>query len=208
MYIYVDESELDYLVIVAAVTRRPKELKNIMRRARQRRLPKQLRAHAEIKAQRATDKFKRYFYTNLAAFDEVKLFAIYLDKAHIPHHLMGKEGLVYVRMVISLLEACGLEDRHEIYVYADKRPLKKLSEAAFVAILEQHFGVSFLEQTRFEVHITDSQTDPGVQVADFVANALFAKYQHGNTQWYDIIKPLIVKELNAAEELKKKKALP
>lgn len=201
MYIYLDESELDLLVIVAVVTNAPKELKNIMRRTRQRRLPKQLRAQSEIKAQRATDKFKRYFYTRLAEFDDAKLFSIQLDKSKIPAHLVGKEGLVYVRMVIALLEACGLEHRREIYVYPDKRPLKKVSESAFVTTLEQHFGVNFSEQTRFEVHMTDSQTDLGVQVADFVASAFFSKYQHDNDEWYEIIKPLIVKELNALEVL-------
>ena len=132
MHIYIDESERDFLVIAAVMTHRPKELKNIMRRTRERRLPKRLRAQTEIKAQKATDKFKRYFYTRLAELSEPKLFCIFLDKSKIPPHLLGKEGLLYVRMVVSLLESCGLEAQRQIYVYPDKKPLKKLSESSFV----------------------------------------------------------------------------
>ena len=43
MHIYLDESERDVLVIAAVVTDRPKELKNVLRRTRARKLPKRLR---------------------------------------------------------------------------------------------------------------------------------------------------------------------
>jgi len=203
MHIYLDEAERDILVIAAVVTHHPKELKNVLRRTRARKLPKRLRAGPEIKASQATDKFKRYFYTHLARLKEPRIYAIILDKRKIPPPLKGKEGLIYIRMVIGLLEACPLEEAMEIYVYPDKRPLKGVSQAGFVTSLLQHFGIRLSRDrpVRFAVYPRSSAEDPGVQVADFVAYALFRKHQYGDRTWYDLLRPLIRKELEALQVL-------
>lgn len=201
MHIFLDEAERDILVIAAVVTDRPKELKNVLHRTRATKLPKRLRAAAEIKASQATEKFKRAFYARLANLQEPRLYAIHLNKKKIPTHLKGKEGLLYLRMVIALLESCPLKTAREIYVYPDKRPLKGVSQAGFIISLTQHFGVNLARQTRFEVYPRNSHDDLGVQAADFVAHAFFQKYQHGDATWYQHIKPLIKKELDALKAL-------
>lgn len=201
MNIYTDESENGTLLIAAVVTKQHRELMNIMRRTRQRKLPKKLRAKAEIKASQATDKFRRYFYTHLAALQEPRLYSIYIDKTKIPPHLRGKEGLLYVRMMIRLLEACPLTETNQIYVYPDRKPLKGVSQAGFITSLKQHFAIHLEGPTQFEVYPRSSQEDPGIQVADFVAYAFYQHYERANDQWYDLLKPLIQKELDALEVL-------
>jgi len=45
-----------------------------------------------------------------------------------------------------------------------------------------------------EVYHRDSTTDWGVQTADFVCWALYQKYQHGDTGWYEMIEAQIKTE--------------
>jgi len=190
MHIYLDESEnpLDGTLVIAAVaTEQHKELANVMERARKNKLPKKLRAKAEIKASAATDKFKRYFYRHLAQLSEPRIYSISMNKSKIPPHLHGKEGLLYVRMVIRLLEACPLRESRQLFVYPDQRPLKGVSQAGFVTSLQQHFGVKLDDRTRFEVYPRDSEKDPGVQVADFLANAIYQHIEGKNDEWYELI---------------------
>lgn len=201
MYIYIDESEGDVLVIVAVVTDHPKELKNVLKRTRHAKLAKRLRTEGELKAARASDKFKRHLYTHLADLKEPRIYTIQINKKKIPRHLQDKGGFLYLSMMMALLEACIPKKTTEIFVYPDKRPLKDVLPIGLVTTLSHHFQMKFSRATRFEVHPTDSQTDLGVQVADFVANAMFQKYEHGNMEWSDMIKKLVVEEIDALKVL-------
>ena len=201
MYIYIDESEGDILVIAAVVTDKPKELKNVMRRTQQRKLQRKNPVHAEIKATDATDKFKGYFYKHLARLEEPRIYSIRIDKQRIPRHLRSEQGLLYLRMVIALLEQAVPKEARNVLVFYDRRPLKGVPPSAIVATLAQKFRVRFDQPVRFEAYPTDSTEDLGIQVADFVSHALFQKYQRGNTEWYDVIKKMISKEIDALKVL-------
>lgn len=197
MHIYIDESEGDVLIIVAVVTDQPKRLKNVMRRTQERKLPKKQQTHNEIKATDATDKFKRYFYEHLAQLEASRIYSIHIEKKRLPKHLRGQEGLLYVRMVVELLKHAVPSDALRVFVFYDRRPLKAVPPASLVTTLGQEFGVRLDRPVRFEVFPTDSTTDAGIQVADFISHALFQKYQHRNTEWYDAIKKLVVREIDA-----------
>lgn len=201
MDIYLDDSERGFWVVSAVLTEKPRALKKVMRRTKKAKLPPRQRAVAEVKASRAMDKFKRYFYAHLARLTDPTICCIYLDKTKIPEHLRGQEGLIYLRMVITLLELADITRYQQIYLYLDEKPLKGMTQQAFLVALKAHFAASFQRPTRFEVLIRNSQEDEGIQVADFVAHAFFVKYQYGNTQWSDLLKPLVKWELDATQVL-------
>ena len=201
MYIYLDEAERDVWVVAAIVTDAPRALTKLIRRSKKAKLPKKHQRFAEMKASQATDKFKRYLFTHLARLKDLQLYCIYLHKRDIPEHLRGQEGLIYLRMVIALLEQVGLTQSLQIYLYPDEKPLKGMTRQAFLITLKAHFAASFTRATRFEIVPRSSHEDEGIQAADFVTHAFFRKHQYQDTQWYDLVKPLVREEVNAAQVL-------
>lgn len=202
MYVYLDEAgsikskggERKYFVVTTFTTNNPKAVEVCLRRAKRNKSPKKLRRLAEIKASKAPPKYKRYFYQHLSQLD-VEIYSVILDTKKAPKHLRSEEGVLYLHLVKTVLEQCRLEQSQTIHLFLDKRQLKGLTRESFNAALKERFSLDFAKPTRFEINHLDSTTNNGVQVADLIAHAVFQKYQHENSEWYDLIEERIKGEI-------------
>lgn len=199
MYIFLDESgnlktnrpEGEYFVISIIMISHPKQLEVLVRRTKQAKLSRKQRSRtAEVKASKATDKFKKYFYERFPNLN-LEVYAIVYDVLKTPEQLRDKQGLIYLHLTKELLKQANIKKDQEIYLYLDKRSLKGITHLEFDTSLKEEFVVDFKRPTRFEIYHVDSRTHNGIQAADFISHAIYEKYQKEYSKWYDLIRDKI-----------------
>ena len=202
LYIFADESgnfsgnRDHYFVLSAFVTSDPRATRKCFLRARQTRLPKKYRHYSEIKfSDRAIpERFKKHVLGRVAQ-EDVRIYAIFFDKRNLPLSLRRQpEGLVYCHLVGQLLEMCPLAESREIYIFLDRRNLKGTTRDAFDATLKTRLILSFPRLRRLDIEHVDSTSNVNIQIADFIAGAIFQKHERGDCSFYDMIRPRIVQE--------------
>lgn len=209
MHIFIDESghfqykDGDGVFVLAAVkTADPRALRKLIRRTRHAKLAKKEKEYSEIKAAFASDKYKRYLLAKLAETD-TEVFVVALRMRDVPHGARKSlEGVVYLKLVRALLYAAGVKEAPRVIVRMDKRSLPGISFEAFRFALTQEF-VGLLAQPRFfHADFMESHEEPGIQIADFVAHAIYLKYSRRNTNWYDMLSPIMRSEQDGSVILK------
>lgn len=208
MYIFLDEagnltdSKDDYFTLVGVFTSNPKPLRKLIQRTRRAKLsPRGRRKNPEIKASKATDKYKKYLYERLTKLQNFEVFGLYLKVSDIPSHMRGKEGLIYLRMTEELLKLGSVEKYDNVNLIMDRRSLKGITQNAFNTAIYEEFAASFKRPKLFNVYHIDSQKDKGIQICDFVIHAIYQKYQRQNADWYKIIENKIAKIEDAKDLL-------
>jgi hypothetical protein len=79
-----------------------------------------------------------------------------------------------------------------------------IDESGSVALSRQ--GISDLPQSYVLIHQEDSMLSRELQAVDFIAWALFQKYERGNTKFYNRIAPrIVVEELVTRQAWQKEK---
>ncbi len=207
MHIFVDESghfqyhdEQAVIIIVAVKTNKPHILRKLVRRVRQAKLHRRERRISEIKSVIATDKYKQYFFRKFAEINDVEIHTIYLRMQDVPIDARKKsEGFIYLKLVRALLSASDVNQSPRTIVRMDKRGLRGISAESFLFALTEGFIGSFQRPHFFNAAFVESHEELGIQVADFVAHALYAKHAHGITVWYDYIKHVIKSEQDGAQ---------
>lgn len=208
MHIFIDESghfqyhsEDEMIVLAAVKTEDPRALRKLVRRVRQAKLSKKQRRISEIKAALATEKYKKYLFRKLAAMD-VEIYAAHLFMKDIPPSLRNKfEGVIYLKLVRKLLYMAETDRSMRTIVRMDRRSLKGITAESLCLALTKEF-IGPLQRPRFfNIGFSDSQEEAGIQVADFVAHALFSKYAREKPEWYDRIKAKIRGEVHGVQFL-------
>lgn len=207
IYLFSDESgdlvgqDDDYFILACIATADPKPLRAAMRRTRHaKQTRKEYARAAEIKASHATGKFKSYFYRRLTKVD-CDLFCLYLKISDIPKTLRPETGLIFLRMSEQLLHLAGISAYSQVYFHKDRRALKGLTMREYDTALKAAFMPHFTQPTRLEIFHQASHEDSGIQCVDFVCHAFYRKYQHNDEEWYRLIAPKIIKEVNAKDVL-------
>jgi len=200
MYIFLDEAgnltddKDDHFVLTGIFTLNPRPLRKLIRRTRKAKLSsRNRRKNSEIKASKATDKYKKYLYEHLMKINNFEVFALYLKVSDIPLHMKGKEGIIYLRMTEELLKLGLVEKYNNVNLIMDHRSLKGITQNAFDTAIYEEFAASFKCPKLFNVYHVDSQKDKGIQICDFVTHAIYQKYQRQNADWYKMIENKITK---------------
>ncbi len=193
MIIFIDESGTlpdkadKHIVVAALVSYNPEELKNILPKFRKkiptkgsRRREKILR---ELKFHYVGDITRRKVLKEIIS-KNIKIYALVVDK--IGRKITDKPEN-YGKLIKTLVDYFKeREDIKEIYI--DKHFAAKETTNKLQSILEGNI------KGDFKFSQIDSMEDSRIDLADFVAGAIFRKYRVSDPKFYDIIVPKIVKE--------------
>lgn len=206
MYVFLDESgELGfaersskYLVIALVATKYRKELEYPIKRVRQRKLKKSLRELPEFKASNTSPYIKKKVLKELSKRD-IEIHAIICNKANIKHTLRNKKQSLYNYVCRLIVEPTTINMVGEINLIVDKRTNKKSVRRSFDTYLhkmikQKKFQIGDDHTVNIKITHKESHNDRGLQAADFIANAIYRKFEHEDTQYYDIIKEKITTE--------------
>lgn len=193
MVIFIDESGTlpdkadKYIVVVALFSYNPEELKYILPKFRKkiptkgpRRKEKILR---ELKFHYVGDITRRKVLEEISS-KNIKIYALIIDK--IGRKIADKPGN-YGKLIKALLDS--FKERGDIReIYIDKHFVAKEVSDKFQSFLERNI------KGDFKFSQIDSMQDSRVDLADFVAGAIFRNYRISDQTFYEIIAPKIVKE--------------
>lgn len=197
MVIFIDESgtlpdkDDKYIVVAALVSYNLEELKNILPKFRKK-IPtkgsrRRERILRELKFHYVGDITRRKVLEDISS-KNIKIYALVVDK--IGRKIADKPEN-YGKLIKTLVDSFKenfkeKEDIKEIYI--DKHFVAKETINKLQSFLERNIKGDF----RFSQ--IDSMQDSRIDLADFVAGAIFRNYRVSDPTFYKIISPKIVKE--------------
>lgn len=205
MYIYLDESgdlgftskSSKYFVITLLYTNDPKHIQRMLRKVRRRLLRKKYKSLPEFKSSRSDDFVKERILNGLSN-EEVEISYVVLKKSEVYGYLHQKHNVLYNYLTGFLVEKLPqLKDR-EIMIVADKC-LSKINREKFNRYLKSKTFSNFYKigklLPKIQIQHKTSLEEPCLQAVDYVANAVYRKYEFNDETYYNIIKPKIKEEI-------------
>ena len=191
-YAFIDEtgnvalSRQNHILVVAALcSELPRDIDRIMRKA-QKKYGSSL-ASGELKAKKAESKLVESVLTMLAQAS-IEVFAIVLDR-RILNNPPGDQEEMY-RWAVARLVKKLVRRAPSIEIVLDRRYTKEhLRYLLEKAIREEIYG---LPQQYILIRQEDSALFKELQAVDFIAWALFQKFERANEGFYEAIAPRVV----------------
>lgn len=191
-FVFVDESgnlrdrSGRFFVVAAVGTRNPRELSGIVKKIRAwlKQRGKQYQNVAELRFFSAGKETRIKFLELLANVSDPQLYLLIIEKDRLAHRVAPE---VFANAVWPLLEKI-LHDFPRAVFVLDKQFTNPQQRAQVNSALEKH------AQHKLHIAHEDSQTEMCLQVADFVAGAGMAKYQHEEEEYLEIVRGKITFE--------------
>lgn len=187
-----------YFVISCIDTKNAKSLHNVMKRKLKQagdKFPelKTLHAH-EIKAKDAYPCVK-YHLLECIVSKEITISYIIVDLKHVEQRLLNDKNIMYnfaSKILISKLITKD-DEGTKINILFDKKTTKITSKNSLKEYIIAH--IVYEEGLDVDINFEYKDSDAGdafiIQAADYVANALYNKFEYGNDIYADIVKPVL-----------------
>lgn len=183
-----------YFVIACIDTDNIKELHNIMKRkieVARVKFPTMKSRTNEIKASEAFPCVK-YHLLECIVKKNVKISYIVADLKYVESRLLNDKNIFYNYIEVMLTkELIGTDDiGKKINIISDSKTTKVTSVDSFAGYLKAKINYEMNFDIDLNVRYLDSNAKDAyiVQAADYVANAIYAKYEYGQSLYFDIIK--------------------
>lgn len=193
-YAFIDESgnvassRQNYILVVAALgTDNSRTIARIVRKA-QKKYGSSL-ASGELKAKKERDTLTENLLTAMAR-EPIEIFSVIVDRRIIEQPLKDPEDIY--RWAVARLVAKLVKRYPCIEIVLDRRYTKEHSRYLLERTIRE--GISSLPQRYVMIRQEDSLLAKELQAVDFIAWALFQKYERGNTKFYERIAPRIIAE--------------
>lgn len=146
-------------------------------------------ASGELKAKKAQDALTENLLAALAQ-ESIEVSSVIVDCRIIEHPPEDREDIY--RWAIARLVAKLIKGHPSIEIILDRRYTKE--HLRYLLERKIREGISDLPQSYVMIRQEDSMLSKELQAVDFIAWALFQKYERGNTKFYNQIAPRIVVE--------------
>lgn len=205
-FLYFDESgnlgvKDRYFVIACILTENPKELENKMKKVllHIKKKYKNTKWNGyELKANSCKPWIKEIIYKSIIE-KNIKISYIVADKVWIEKSLMQDKNCLYNYLLSVLLDNFKEVFRNNnVNLILDNKTVKVQSINSFEEYIKIHINYTKRLNSNITVKYMDSSSKEAyiVQAADYIANAVFAYYEHGYKPYYELIESKIdIKEL-------------
>jgi hypothetical protein len=188
-FVFIDESGnlLDplgrYFVIAAIGTPSPRELSNIVKKTRAwlKQRGKRYQNVGELRFFSVGSETRSKFFELLAETSNTRIFLLIVEKDRIPDKNAPEQ---FARASWPIFQRILSEDSQVTFVL-DKQFTNPAQREIVNRSLESRAG------RRLNIEHGDSQTNPCLQIADFVAGAGMAKYQREEGEYLELVRSKI-----------------
>lgn len=192
MHIYLDESgdlgfhsnSSNHIIIALLITKNPHTIERCMKKIRQRKLKKKLKELPEIKFNKSNDNIREKTLKCIVK-EPIDIAYIVLNKNRVnPNRQFNKEK-IYNFITGCLIRSLPFENDIHSKLIVDKRSSNK--------IIRSDFDQYVKEKAAFNLDITheNSEYNQCLQATDFIAGAIFRKYESGDNRFYNLIEDRI-----------------
>ena len=199
-----DQSFFFCVDIISTSEKTNKHLQNIIKRARKKIVKKQIKQLSELKFHNSDRKTRDYVLTEIAK-SNVEIVVIVINKEH---RKIADSPLNY-GIAIGVVIAENLLIHPMLNITMDKKFTNKDDEKEFLAISQKMINMVISNNKGNKSIVfnppADSKNEPLLQLADFVAGAMNAKYNNRDTHYSEIIhsKISVEKEIKWTETKKR-----
>lgn len=195
MFIFLDESgnftkynHEEYFVIGSFIVGDQHRTSKAIRSWFREKFPRKMRKQSEIKwSQSGIDDLLRLRTIRHIGQLDIRIRFGYLLRKNIPETYKKKgkinSGILYTNVICEVISSYLPTDDKQIYIFCDRRSLKGMTKKAFESIVLAHLIPLCTPDTRIEVVMIDSTTNPNIQIADWISGAFIhylEKRQDGN----------------------------
>lgn len=207
MFVYIDESgdlgfsekSTKHFVIALVGVENPKEIKNTIKKIRQRIIKKKLKEVPELKFNKSSHLIKERFLRALCERN-IEICVIILKKEQVYGYLHEHRNEIYNYVTKFLVEKLLINpEEREIHLKVDKF-LSKSNRENYNLYVKSQIENMCHGQTKITIEHVDSQEEPCIQAADFVAGAVFRKHEFGDDTYYKLIE----RKITSIQELFRK----
>lgn len=202
-YIFLDESgdlgfkssSSKWFLFTIAIVSDSRSLERVIKRI-WRPLKKKHKRLGELHAYHADAITRTRVLQRLSELEDLKVLTIILNKKKVYVDLQNQKNYLYnytANILLDRLHSSGLLKIGEaIELYIDRKDTNKRLRENFVeylnnAMLVRRDGV-------FRVTLHASHENKSLQAVDFISWAIFRKYEHGDFEYYELIKSKIADE--------------
>jgi len=143
----------------------------------------------ELKAKKTQDTVTENLLTALA-LEPIEIFSVIVDRRIMRHPPKDTEDIY--RWAVARLVKKLVTRYPRIEIVLDRRYTKEHLRYLLERTIRE--GISDLPQRYVMIRQEDSMLSKELQAVDFIAWALFQKYERGNNKFYERIAPRIVEE--------------
>ena len=188
--VYIDESgnlgtSDNYFVIACVISENEKPVRNFMKKAelKVKRTFTKFGNAKEIKASDAYPPIKEYYYRKISEKD-FQVFYIVADKNCIYSYLNKDKNNLYSYLLHFLIvQIVKAKKCNKINLIMDNHTVRTESKNSFADYINIKLNFELGIDCNVSVKYVDSCTSYMVQVADFIANALFAFHEYNDNTW-------------------------
>ena len=147
---------------------------------------KKKRKGAMLHAHKETDRIRMQFLKLFAAHKQSRASALIIEKEKVPERLRGEVHFFYNHCVEQLLSAVIEKYKcTDVALIASRRETKKYLKQMFSEHIQR--GIQKQHNIPVRVEIIPPSVDWSLQVADFIAWAVFQKYEKGDARYCDAL---------------------
>ena len=192
--IFIDESGdlgkfgSKHFIIAALCTTNPKPIYNLVKKVRQRKLKKSVKALSEIKANSSDDDTRRYVLNKISQ-SICHVHIIVVDKSKVKEYLFSRKDKLY-NYIAGILVTDAQSGYKRINIIIDKKDHSSLVREDFNKYIR-----TYKNRWNAEIKIQhlESAQNRGLQAVDFIAWAAHRKYNLDEDKFYKVIEKKVVK---------------
>ena len=205
-YLYFDESgnlgvKERYFVIACVLTEKPKELENKMKKillSIKKNYSNSKWNGYELKANSNKPWIKEIVYRGICEKD-FKIAYVVADKHHIEERLMQAKNCLYNYLLSILLDNFKhIFKDNKVNLILDNKTIKVQSINSFEDYIKIHMNYRLRLNSDITVKYMDSSSKNAyiVQIADYIANAVFSRYEYKYFTYYNYLENKIIHKEN------------
>ena len=203
MYIFLDESgdlgfskkSSKWFLFTIAIINNYRDLEKVTDKV-WKKLHQKHKHISELHASQEKDGTRRNVLSLLANIDDLKIMTIILNKEKVYINLQQQKNYLYnytANLLMDRLHKIGILGLEKVaYLIVDRKDTKRRLRDNFIQYITQ----SMQERIHidFKINLRSSHDNKSLQRVDFLSWAIFRKYEHGDFEFYEIIRDKIIDE--------------
>jgi hypothetical protein len=204
MHIFLDESgdlgfsqkSSNWFLFTLLVVENPRKIEKVIKKVRKTLNKKYKKNFSELHAYHCDDVVRTRVLKYLSELDDIYVVTTILNKKRVYVDLQNQKNPLYnftANIVLDrLINKNIIKDGDNISLVVDKKDTKKNLKENFISYITK--AMKERRNGNFEMTLSASYNEKGLQAVDFISWAIFRKYEKGDFEFYEIIKDKIIDE--------------
>lgn len=202
-YIFLDESgdlgfkktSSKWFIFTIAMTSGSRSLERVVKKI-WRPMKKKHKRLGELHASREKGATRKRMLARLNELEDLKVLCVILNKKKVYVDLQNQKNYLYnytANILLDRLHKSGaIGAKESLHLFIDRKDTKKRLRENFINYLTD--SMKKRRDGIFTVELHSSHENKSLQAVDFISWAIFRKYEHGDYEFYEIIKNKITDE--------------